>query len=138
MRSAAAARRRRSRCGVAVRPRPLSRPRGYRSVRCRRAVDAEDERARGYAGSGGHQHVLYRWDLVDRCGANLPDAFGDAIHAVDVCLTELTAVRIDRQLAAELDAAVGNEVLRLTALAEPELLELGQHERREVVVDDGG
>src|SRR4051812_2175301 len=110
MRSAAAAHRRRSRCGVAVRLRPLSRQRGYRSVRCRRVVDAEDERARGYAGSGGHQHVIYRWDLVDRRGANLPHAFSDAVHTVDVGLTELTAVGVDRQLAAELDAAVGDEL----------------------------
>src|SRR4051794_2027081 len=109
MRSAAAARPRHSRCGVAVRPRPHSRPRGYRSVRRRRAVDAEDEGARGYAGSRGHQHVLYRRDLVDRRGTNLPHTFGDAVHAVDVGLTELTAVCVDRQLAAELDATVADE-----------------------------
>ncbi len=61
--------------------------------------------------------------------------FGDAVHPVDVRLAELAAVGVDRQAATELDGAVGDEVLGLALRAEPELLELGQHERREVVVD---
>ena len=44
---------------------------------------------------------------------------------------------VDRELAAELDVAVAHEVRGLTAPAEAELLELYQHERREVVVDHG-
>ena len=42
------------------------------------------------------------------------------------------------QGAAERERTVGDEVLRLAAPAEAELLELRQHERREVVVDDCG
>ena len=77
-------------------------------------------------------------DLVHRRAAHLAHALGDAVHPVDVRLAELTAVGVDRQAAAELDVAVLDEVLRLAAPAEPELLELRERERREVVVDDRG
>ena len=49
-------------------------------------------------------------DLVDRRAADLADGLGDAVHAVDVGLAELAAVGVERQPAAELDGAVGDEV----------------------------
>ena len=76
--------------------------------------------------------------LVGGRAADQAHALGDAVHAVDVGLAELAAVGVDREAAAELDVAVADEVLRLAAPAEAELLELRQHERREVVVDDRG
>ncbi len=65
---------------------------------------------------------------------------GDAVHAVDVRLAKLAAVGVDGQPTADLDGPpVGDEVLRLTPPpAEPELLELNQGKRREVVVENGG
>jgi hypothetical protein len=48
------------------------------------------------------------------------------------------AVGVDREPAADLDGAVGDEAGCLATTAEPELLELHQHVGREVVVEDGG
>ena len=67
----------------------------------------------------------------------LPDRLGDAVHAVDVGLTELTAVGVYGQRAAEFEVPFAGEVLGLPLPAEPELLELVQHVGREVVVEDG-
>jgi hypothetical protein len=52
--------------------------------------------------------------LVDGRAAELSHAFRDAVHPVNVGLTELAAVRVDRQPAADLDRPVGDEVLCLT------------------------
>lgn len=41
------------------------------------------------------------------------EPLGDAVHAVDVGLTELTAVGVDGQAPAYLDGTVGDEVLGL-------------------------
>ena len=64
-----------------------------------------------HAGAGRHEHVLDAVDLVDRGAAELTHALGDAVHAVDVRLAELPAVRVEREPAADLDRAVGDEVL---------------------------
>ena len=40
-------------------------------------------------------------DLVHRCAADLPDGLGDAVHPVDVGLTELSSVGVQRQPSAE-------------------------------------
>jgi len=64
--------------------------------------------------------------------------FGDAIHAVDVRLVQLTAVRVDRQPATDLDRTVGDEILGLALPAETQLLQLDQRERREVVRQNRG
>ncbi len=71
---------------------------------------------------------------VHRRPPQLPYALGDSVHAVNVGLTELSAVRVDRQPPADLDRTVGDEVFGLTSTAEPQLLQLNQRERREVVV----
>ena len=47
----------------------------------------------------GDQYVLDVVDLVVRGAAHLPNALGDAVHAVDVGLAEQPAVGVDRQLA---------------------------------------
>ena len=75
---------------------------------------------------------------VHRGPPQLPDPFGDAVHAVDVGLAELTAVGVDGQPAAHLDSTVGDEILGFTPAAESQLLQLNQGERREVVVKHGG
>ena len=77
-------------------------------------------------------------NLVDRRSAELADAFGDAVHAVNVGLTELTAMGVDGQPAADFDRTVGDEVLGLALAAESQLLELDQRERSEVVIEDRG
>jgi hypothetical protein len=82
--------------------------------------------------------VLHAGDLIARRAADLAHGFGDAVHAVDVGLAEQSAARVDRQAATEREVLHGGEVLRLAAPAEAELLELDQHERREVVVEEGG
>src|SRR3954469_13761107 len=81
----------------------------------RSSMQAEHQGTGRDARAAGDQHVLGAGDLVDRRPADLPHAFGDAVHAVQVGLAELPAVGVDRQPAADLDPAVGNEVLRLTA-----------------------
>src|SRR3954464_4270695 len=98
-------------------------------------IDAEHQRACGHAGAAGHENVLGIVDLVDRGAPHRPGAFGDAVHSMQICLAELAAVRVDGQPAAELDRAVGDEVLRLARIAEAELLQLRQDERCEVVVE---
>src|SRR5690348_6423555 len=100
-------------------------------------VAADDEAAGGDAGAGGDQHVLDVGDLVVRRAADLAHGLGDAVHAVDVRLAELAAVGVEGEAATQLDVAAGHEVLGLTPTAEAELLQLHEHERREVVVDDG-
>ena len=57
-------------------------------------IRAEDEAAGGDAGAGGDQHRPVPGHLVDRGAANLADRLGDAVHAVDIGLTELAAVRV--------------------------------------------
>jgi hypothetical protein len=56
----------------------------------------------------------------------MPYGLGYAVHAVDVLLAELAAVRVDGQAAVDLDAAVPDEVLGLAAAAEAQLFELCQ------------
>src|SRR5439155_18977916 len=98
---------------------------------------AEDQAAGGDAGARGDQDRAVAGDLVDRGAADLADRLGDAVHAVDVGLAELTPVRVDRQAAAQLDRAAGDEVPGLTAPAEAQLLQLDEHVRGEVVVQHG-
>src|SRR5690242_21960491 len=99
---------------------------------------AQDQAAGGDAGAGGDQDGAVAGDLVDRGAADLADGFGDAVHAVDVGLAELAAVRVDREAAVDLDRAVGDEVPGLAAAAEAEFLQLDEDVRGEVVVEDGG
>ena len=77
-------------------------------------------------------------DLVVRGATHLADTLGDAVHAVDVGLTEQSAVRVDRQFPAEREPFDRREVLRLAAPTEAELLQLGEDERCEVVVEERG
>src|SRR4051794_14629480 len=99
----------------------------------RRAVSSggEDQTA----ATGGHQHVLGAVDLVRCSAAHLAHALEDVVHPVDVRLAEEPTVGIHRELAADLDVAAGDEIGGLARAAEPERLELDEHDRREVLVD---
>ena len=57
------------------------------------AIDAEYQPARGHSGAGGDHDVLQGVDLVHRRTSYLAGTFGDAVHAVDVGLAQLTPVR---------------------------------------------
>src|SRR5690242_21749846 len=83
----------------------------------KRSVASEHEPARRYAGAGGDQDVRGAVHLVDAGATHLPDRLGDAVHPVDVGLTELAAVRVDRQPSAQLDRPVRDEARRLAAAA---------------------
>src|SRR5207248_10945487 len=85
---------------------------------------AEDEAAGGDAGAGGDQHRAVPGYLVDRGAADLADRLGDAVHAVDVGLAKLAAVRVQRQRPAQFYGPVGDEVPGLPARAETKLLQL--------------
>src|ERR1700744_1730366 len=61
----------------------------------------ENQPAGRHPGARGDEHMLDVVDLVVRRAANLAHPFGDAVHAVDVCLAEQSAVGVDRQLAAQ-------------------------------------
>jgi len=107
---------------------------------CRFTLDrklAQDQARRRHARARGDEHMLDIRHRVHRRPAQLPNPLGDAVHAVDVGLAELTAVGVDGQPPAHLDRAVGNEVLGFTATAESQLLQLNQRERGEVVVQNG-
>jgi len=60
------------------------------------SVDAENDPARRYARARGHQHVLDARYLIGRAAADLADAFGDSVHAVDIGLAELTTMGVER------------------------------------------
>src|ERR1700733_804213 len=98
----------------------------------------QDEAAGGDAGAGGDQDRAVARDLVDRGAADLADRLGDAVHAVDVGLAQLAAVGVERQAAAQLDRAAGDEVAGLAAGAEAEFFQLEEDVGGEVVVQDGG
>jgi hypothetical protein len=57
---------------------------------------------------------------------------------VDVSLAELAAMRVQRQPPSDLDRAARDEVPCLAARAKAELLQLHQHIRREMVIQDRG
>src|SRR5690242_5341971 len=61
------------------------------------ARSAEDQARGRHAGTGGDEYVLDAVHLVDRRAPKLAYAFGDSVHSVDVRLTQLTAMRVDRQ-----------------------------------------
>ena len=44
-------------------------------------------------------------DLVDRRSAQLPHTLGNAVHPMDISLTELATVSVDGQPPADLDRA---------------------------------
>ncbi len=60
-------------------------------------------------------HLALGFDFI---AAQLAHGLGDVQHAFDVRLREQAAVGIHRQLAADLDAAVFDEILAFAFLAE--------------------
>src|ERR1700732_3965446 len=77
------------------------------------AIDPEHQATGRDTGPGGDHHVFESRDLVDRRAADEPDALGDAVHAVEVSLSELPPVGIDGQASADLDTPAPDEVLGL-------------------------
>src|SRR3990172_11770203 len=96
-------------------------------ISCLLAHLAEDHGAGGHADPRGHEHVAVLLGLVRRRAADQPHALDHAVHAVDVGLRELTAVRVGGQAPGQAEVPVLHEVLRLAALRETERLELEQH-----------
>ena len=64
----------------------------------------------------GILHLALRFDFV---AAQLARRFGHVQHAFDVRLREQAAVRVDRQLAADLDTAVLDEIFAFAFLQKP-------------------
>src|SRR5208283_1008377 len=95
----------------------------------RKPTLAEDQARSGHARPRGDEYVLDVGHRVHRGAPQLPHTLRDPVHAVDVGLTDLTSVGVDGKPPAHLDRAVGDEVLRLTAAAESQLLQLNQGER---------
>ena len=97
-----------------------------------RLVAPQNDSARRNAGSGGHQNVLDVRYLVDGRPANLANTFGDAVHCVDLGLTELSAMRVDRECASEMDATeetqvavsgiIGSKEIRIQTKAKSQLI----------------
>src|SRR5208337_277877 len=83
------------------------------------ATSGQDQATGGDASARGDQDGAVAGDLVDRRAADLADRLGDAVHAVDVGLAQLTAVRVDRQAAAQLDRAAGDEIPGLARPQKP-------------------
>ena len=57
----------------------------------------QDQSGCGNTGSGGDDDALGIRHLVHGGSAQLADCFGDPVHAVDVGLTELAAVGVERE-----------------------------------------
>ena len=85
--------------------------------------------AGGDAGTGSDQDGAVAGDLVDSRAADLADRLGDAVHAVNVRLAQLAAVRVEREPAAELNGTAGEKRPGLAALAKTQLFELHQDVR---------
>src|SRR4051794_39213421 len=85
----------------------------------RSAVGRQDDGAVRDRRSAGDEHVVDGLGgLVDGGAADQPDALGNPVDPVDVALTQLAPVRVDREAAVELQVACGDEVLGLAAAAE--------------------
>ena len=77
-------------------------------------------------------------DLIDRGSPDLPRPLGNPIHAVDVCFSKLSTIRVDWEVSPHFDSTIFDEVLRLTSTAKAEFFQLGQDEGREMVVEHSG
>src|SRR5215207_9530829 len=86
-------------------------------------------------GTAGHERDLCALDLVDSIAAELLDGFANVGHTNDVCLGQMAAVGVHGDLAAEASVALGDERSALTDGTEAVVLELHDHEWREVVVE---
>src|SRR5215470_12651890 len=63
----------------------------------RPSARGQDQAAGGDARPRGDDDVLDAGDLVHGAAAHLAHRLGDPVHAVDVGLAELAAVRVDRE-----------------------------------------
>src|SRR6266446_4945560 len=98
-------------------------------------VASEEESARRHHVAAGHERELRARHLVERRTADLPRRFDDEVDAVDVRLTQASPARVAREPPAHLQPVVLDERARLARLAEAVLLERGEDEGREGVVE---
>src|SRR6058998_1237426 len=99
------------------------------------SVASEQQRARRYHVAAGHERELRARHLVERRAADLPRRLDDEVDAVDVRLGEAPAARVAREAPAQLEPMVLDEGAGLARLAEAVLLERGEDEGREGVVE---
>src|SRR5262249_44568131 len=97
--------------------------------------DRAAHRDRGRA--AGDQGELRAFDLVDRLAAELLDRLADVRHADHIGFGEMPAVRIDGDRAAGADRAALDEGAAFAPVTEAVVLELHDHQRREMVVEQG-
>src|SRR5436309_7682083 len=98
-------------------------------------VTAEQQRARRYHVAAGHERELRVRHLVQRRAADLPRRLDDQVDAVDVRLGEAPAARVAREPSAQFEPVVLDEGAGLALPAEAVLLERGEDERREGIVE---
>src|SRR5437773_2200567 len=98
-------------------------------------VTAEQQRARRYHVAAGHERKLRARHLVERRAADLPRRLDDQVDAVDVRLAQASPARVAREPPAQLEPVVLDEGARVARPAETVLLERGEDEGREGVVE---
>src|SRR5438128_10028236 len=96
----------------------------------------EPEAAGDRPSTGRHQrHLAVRYLACPTRAAELADRLGEEAEAVQTAARELAAPGVERQLAAQPNAARGHERTALAAFAEAEGLDPGEREPAEAVVD---
>src|SRR3989442_3519212 len=96
----------------------------------------EQEAAGDRPSTGRHQrHLAVRYLACPTRAAELEDRLGEEAEAVQTTSGELAAPGVERQLAAQANAARSDEGAALAALAEAEGLDPGQREPAEAVVE---
>src|SRR5262249_44193562 len=111
------------------------RPRSVARTRPPSSVPAQQERAGRHHVAARHERELRPGHLVERRAADLARRLDDQVDAVHVRLGKAPPARVRRETCADLETVVRDEVPRLTGLAEAVLLERGEDERREGVVE---
>src|SRR3989441_3227987 len=96
----------------------------------------EQEAAGDRPSTGRHQrHLAVRYLARPTRAAKLADRLGEEAEAVQTASGELAAPGVERQLAAQANAARSDEGAALAALAEAEGLDPGQREPAEAVIE---
>src|SRR5438552_19179031 len=99
------------------------------------SVASEEECTRRHHVAAGHERELRARHLVERRAADLPRRLDDEVDAVDVRLGEAPPARVAWEPPAHLEPVILDEGARLARLAEAVLLEGGEDQRREGVVE---
>lgn len=83
------------------------------------SIDPENQTAGRNAGAGGNERVLHAGHLVYRTAAHLPRPFRNTVEAMDIGLSDLSTMGVDRKLAAARNMTITDEILGLAASAKP-------------------